>query len=79
MDASIIDLRYKMRDVLKDLERKEPVNILYHGKVKGTIFPCLSKTKSKLKDHPYFGMTADSKISVEEQMKQLRGGRYDDV
>ncbi len=39
MEASIVDLRYKMNDVLKALERNEKVTILYRGKPKGLIIP----------------------------------------
>lgn len=34
-----MDLRYKMNDVLKALDRNERVTILYHGKIKGVIVP----------------------------------------
>ncbi len=34
MTASVVELRYKMNDVLKALNRNEDVSILYHGKVK---------------------------------------------
>ncbi len=33
MKASIVDLRYKMKEILRALERRETVTILYHGKV----------------------------------------------
>ena len=35
MKATVVDLRYKMNDVLKVLDRNEKVTILYRGKVKG--------------------------------------------
>ncbi len=76
MKASIIDLRYKMKDVLKALDRKEEVTILYHGKVKGVIVPVKNKKKKKVKDHPFFGMLKSSDISVSEKMQNLRGPRY---
>jgi antitoxin (DNA-binding transcriptional repressor) of toxin-antitoxin stability system len=76
MKASIIDLRYKMKDVLKALDRKEEVTILYHGKVKGVIVPVNNKKKKKVKDHPFFGMLKNSNISVSEEMQSLRGPRY---
>jgi len=38
MKANVVDLRYKMNDVLKALDRNEQVTVLYHGKVKGIIF-----------------------------------------
>ena len=49
MKASVIDLRYKMKDVLKALDRKEEVTILYHGKVTGVIVPVNNKNIRKLK------------------------------
>jgi len=76
MKASIIDLRYKMKDVLKALDRKEEVTILYHGKVKGVIVPVNNKKNKKVKDHPFFGMLKSSDISVSEEMQNLRGSRY---
>ena len=76
MKASIIDLRYKMKDVLKALDRKEKVTILYHGKVKGVIVPVNNKKYKKVKDHPFFGMLKDNNVSVSEEMQNLRGPRY---
>ena len=77
MEASIIDLRYKMKDVLEALERREAVKILYHGKVKGTIVPVSGSQKARMKDHPFFGMRKDEKESVPELIDRLRKGRYD--
>lgn len=62
MEASILDLRYRMKDVLKALERNEVVKILYHGKIKGKIFPCSedkSAEKNRTVDHPFYGMHAN--------------------
>ena len=64
MEASIIDLRYKMKDVLEALERRESVKILYHGKVKGTIVPASGCQKARMTDHPFFGMWRNSKKRV---------------
>ena len=60
MQATIVDLRYNMKDVLKALARKEPVKIIYHGKEKGVIYPAKSRTYHKVSDHPFFGMTQAS-------------------
>ncbi len=78
MKASIIDLRYKMKDVLNALERNETVEILYHGKLKGIISPIRQEINKKVIDHPYFGIQKKGK-SVLDQMDQLRGGRYRDL
>lgn len=76
MEASILDMRYKMKDVLKALNRREKVRILYHGKEKGTLIPVDSGSNLKIKDHPFFGMNRKDKRSVAGVMDDLRGGRY---
>ena len=78
MKASILDLRYKMKDVLKALERNEEVQILYHGKVKGTLLPYRKETQKKVKEHAFFGMLSNDKETVKEKIDKLRRGRYDD-
>jgi hypothetical protein len=76
MEASVVDLRSKMKDVLEALERRETAKILYHGKVKGTIIPASGGQKKKIVDHPFFGMKAKEKASAVEVMDELRGGRH---
>jgi hypothetical protein len=63
MQASILDLRYHMKEILQALERNETVEILYHGKRKGTIIPHIATQKTSTKDHPYFGMATSTKTS----------------
>ena len=77
MDATVLDLRYKMRDVLKALDRREKVNIRYHGKIKGVIIPSGIKEKKKVSEHPFFGMEKGKKSPVHEEMCTLRKNRYD--
>ncbi len=80
MKASVVDLRYKMNDVLKALDRNEKVTVLYRGKVKGVLVPSGEKKGMKITDHPFFGMSSqDSKKSVSDEMADLRGGRYNDI
>lgn len=76
MNASIVDLRYKMKDVLRALERRETVTILYHGKVKGTIAPVEERARMTVTTHPFFGMTATDTRSVAAVLDELRGGRF---
>jgi prevent-host-death family protein len=76
MKATIVDLRYRMNEVLKALERKERVTITHHGKVKGVIEPLQMRKAIKVKDHPFFGMRSEESRSVEALMDDLRGGRY---
>ncbi len=77
MKASVVDLRYRMSEVLEALERREKVSILYHGKVKGTIVPYTGESLRKISEHPFFGMAASDPESVDEVMKRLRQGRFD--
>ncbi|MDF1578475.1 MAG: hypothetical protein P1P81_08560 [Desulfobulbales bacterium] len=80
MKATVVDLRYKMNDVLKALDRNERVTVLYRGKVKGVLIPTGEKKHLKVKEHPFFGMSAqDSSKSVSEIMDELRRPRYDDI
>ena len=77
MKASIVDLRYKTKDILKALDRKESVTVLYHGKIKGVIKPAGMETKFKISDHPFFGMTPKPSKTVSEELEGLRKARYD--
>ncbi len=81
MKATVVDLRYKMNDVLKALDRNEKVTVLYRGKVKGTLIPAGNrKKKLKISEHPFFGMfSQDTEKSVAETLNNLRGSRYDDI
>ncbi len=56
MEASVLDLRYKMRDILRALNKREKVTILYHGKKKAELIPLKSKSNLKTSQHPIFGM-----------------------
>lgn len=77
MKASVVDLRYKMKHILKALERNEAVSIMYHGKEKGIIIPAKSATDLHVSQHPFFGMTAGEDTKpVEDTMAELRSPRY---
>lgn len=78
MKATILDLRYRMNEVLKALDRNEQVSILYHGKLKGIITTGSEATGSKVSKHPFFNMRKDIQ-SVEQEMHKLRKGRYCDI
>lgn len=78
MRATILDLRYHMKDILRALDRQETVEIFYHDKKKGTIIPVKTSEKKFVQDHPIFGMLS-SKTSVEKVLSKLRGGRYSDI
>ena len=76
MKASIVDLRYKTKEILRALERNETVTVLYHGKIKGIIRPAGKKPPASVKDHPFFGMHRDAEESVQDQVERLRKPRY---
>ena len=79
MEASIIDLRYKMHDVLNALDRNEQVIVLYHGKEKGIILPVPKPVSKKVQEQSFFGMAKGDKKPIAEVMHKLRKGRYDDI
>ena len=60
MNASIVDLRYRMKDVLRAIDRGEAVTVLYRGKPKAELVP-IRGGQAKLKDQPMFGMWKDRK------------------
>jgi len=60
MKASIVDLRYRMKDVLRAIDRGETVTVLYRGKAKASLVPIARKPKlARASDHPACGMWAD--------------------
>ena len=77
MQASIVDLRYRMVDVKKALENSEIVTLTDHGRIIADIFPRNSIQTNQTKEHPFFGMlNAQENMSVDTVMEKLRGGRY---
>jgi len=76
MDATILDLRYRMASVLAALDRREAVRVLYHGKPKGTIVPEGGPTTLRVDSHPFFGSRTKDETPVDEVMDGLRGGRF---
>ena len=74
MKASIVDLRYRMKDVLTALDRNEDVAVYYHGKLKAVMTPTRKRKRMRMADHPFFGMCPDGP-PVEQVMDELRGGR----
>ncbi len=77
MKASILDLRYKTRDILNALGNGEEVTVTERGKMRGVIHPVKEREKRKVEEHPFFGMDREWPVSVEEEMNVLRRSRYD--
>ena len=77
MKVTTVELRYKIKEVIKALERNEKVTVLYHGKVKGVIQPAVREKSKKITEHPFFGMySMDSQESVLKELDDLRKERY---
>lgn len=78
MEATILDLRYRMNDVLKALDRNEIVTVLYHGVPKGQIIPVKSACTTPIEEHPLFN-SRQKKEQVDDIISKLRSERYHDV
>jgi antitoxin (DNA-binding transcriptional repressor) of toxin-antitoxin stability system len=82
MEASIVDLRYRMKSVLEALDRGESVTVLHRGKPRARLMPMDAKTKPKarmkVEDHPGFGMWKDREDmkDVDAYLRNLRKPRY---
>jgi antitoxin (DNA-binding transcriptional repressor) of toxin-antitoxin stability system len=65
MNASIVDLRYKMKDVLRAIDRGETVTVLYRGKAKAKLMPMTLSAEAcgggppRTEDQPFFGLWGD--------------------
>jgi antitoxin (DNA-binding transcriptional repressor) of toxin-antitoxin stability system len=62
MNATIVDLRYRMKDVLRAIDRGETVTVLYRGKAKAALMPITATPgrsgtgAPKTADQPLFGL-----------------------
>jgi prevent-host-death family protein len=82
MKATIVDLRYRMKDVLSAVERGETVTVLYRGKPKARILPIVETRRgAKLSMDEAFGMWRDREdlIDVPGYVRKLRQGRIRDL
>jgi antitoxin (DNA-binding transcriptional repressor) of toxin-antitoxin stability system len=61
MKATTLDLRRRMSEVVRALQRGQQVTLTHRGKVIGTIHPTSNGNgaKTSIRDHPAFGMWAD--------------------
>jgi antitoxin (DNA-binding transcriptional repressor) of toxin-antitoxin stability system len=65
MNATIVDLRYRMKDVLRAIDRGETVTVLYRGKAKASLMPisppsgASAKGSPKTTEQPFFGLWSD--------------------
>ena len=77
MEATILDLRRRTREVLEALERNEAITITYRGKKKGVITPIGAGRGNgyAAADHPAFGIWRDREDDVAEAVREIREGR----
>jgi prevent-host-death family protein len=81
MRATILDLRYRTKEVLRAVERGETVTILYRGKEKARILPVATKgDDSELAASEAFGLWKDREDlrDVSRYVRELRHGRFHD-
>lgn len=81
MKASFVDLRKKSSQILRALERNEPVTILYRGQPKAVMQPVAGQADQppvRAQDHPAFGIWSDRDdlASVAKHVRNLRKGRF---
>jgi prevent-host-death family protein len=82
MKATIVDLRYRMKDVLSAVDRGETVTILYRGKPKAKIVPFSKKEVfDKIINDPAFGMWKDREDMRDPSayVRKIRQGRVFDL
>jgi hypothetical protein len=80
MKASIVDLRRRMGEVLRALERNEAVKILYRGRERAIMIPsgATHRKSGPISEHPAFGMWKDrtDMEEIEAHIHELRQGRF---
>ena len=62
MNATIVDLRYNMKNVLRAIDRGETVTVLYRGKERARLTPVPPAplgSAPKTRDQPLFGLWKD--------------------
>ena len=80
MRATIVDLRYRMKDVLGALDRGETVIVLHRGKEKATLTPIAAaptELAPKTADQPLFGLWRDRQdlVDTDAYVRKLRQPR----
>lgn len=77
MKASFLDLRRRMNDVLRAIDKNEAVILTYRGKEKCVMYPVRKTAAKSVASHPAFGMWKDRQDigDVNELVDKLRRGR----
>ena len=77
MEASVLDLRKKMGDVVSAIDRHERVTLTHRGRRRAIILPITEKKKIRVADLPAFGMWAGrddmaDPVSCVEKLREPR-------
>jgi antitoxin (DNA-binding transcriptional repressor) of toxin-antitoxin stability system len=83
MEASILDLRRRMAEVLRALDRNESIKILYRGRQRAILIPTGPQDGQRrpVSSLPAFGMWKDYAAlrDVAAHVRELRRSRFDAV
>lgn len=78
MDASMVELRTRTKQIMQAVERNEVVNLYAHGKLKAQIVPPrMAKKRPSVADDPLCGYCMDDPEPVADKVRRLRAPRYD--
>ena len=78
MKANMLDLRNRMADILRAIDRNESVTILYRGREKAVLMPVGgAKPRLSIKEHKAFGMWKDREDMADpaDVVRSMRKGR----
>lgn len=80
MEASILDLRRRMAEILRAIDRNESIMILYRGQPRAVLVPAGSRNRQRksVASHPVFGMWKDNDklADVPAYVRTLRRNRF---
>jgi len=82
MKATVLDLRYRMKDVLAAVDRGEPVTVSHRGRPKARLVPVETAAKARKPSmHPAFGIWRYRRdlADVPGHVRKLRGPRFRDL
>lgn len=80
MKSSLLTLRRSPSKILNAIEKRQEVTLTKRGKPLARIVPLHSGVEREVRSQPAFGMWADGSVqSVDEQVRDLREGRFSDL
>ena len=77
MNASLVELRTRTKEIMRAVDRNEVVNLYSHGKLRAQIVPPKSaKKRPSVMDDPLCGYCKDDPEPAAEKARRLRRNRY---